>query len=349
MTNPQADGRFAVRGILILLVMLGHNRIFRDNFYYSGYLFVYAFHVGSFFLIATMSPPRAVSRTVLIGLARRILLPFFATLIVYWAIYTAQNLHQTGGSLMTWAGKLAAALLLENTWALREAAGLKMLWFLPAFFLFCLIYNLYGQTRGWTRNLFIGLAMAVHVSIGSLSNSAVDYVPFSANVVAFLVVPALLFSAVEPRVRGSILSAAASIVVFAAASILALRSHTIFVLSDSMIPDWHRPLALLLGDCQLIFGCITVLIVAQWLQGVRVLTELGKRSLQLYLLHPLVNVAATMLFARYLPWPAAMVFVTASTIIVAFLLSRATERLALGAYIFGLPARTSTSRVSEAV
>ena len=157
-------------------------------------------------------------------------------------------------------------------------------------------------------------------------------------------IPVLYGKLVREKIGREVLS----IGLFAAASILAFRSHTIFVLSDSMIPDWHHPLALVIGDCQLVFGCISVLVVARWLQGVRLLTELGKRSLQLYLLHPLVNIAATRLFVRLLPWPYAMVLATASTITLTYLLALAIERFAFGAYIFGATRRIGTDRASEA-
>jgi fucose 4-O-acetylase-like acetyltransferase len=346
LTTSETNLRFAARGILIALVMLGHNKLFWLHFYYSLYLFIYAFHVGSFFLIAVLSPARAVTVPIVKGLARRVLLPFFAAVLVYWAFFALVNIVHAGGGLVPWMEKLALALSLENTWVLVQAAGLKMLWFLPTFFVFCMVYNVYGLTKGWTRYLFIAVAVVLHLFAGSLPQSSLYYVPWGANLVAFLILPSLLFKAIWRAVRGKALLEAGSIAVFAAASIVALYFRYTFVLADSVFADWHRPLALLLGDCQQIFGCITVLIAARWLQGIRFLVEMGRRSLQLYLLHPLVNVAATFLLSRLLPWPLAMVLAFATTVGVTYMLALLSERIAWSAYIFGIPEGARAKRVS---
>ena len=325
-SGPQPQAKLAARAILILLVIIGHNRILRDHYYYSLYIVIYAFHVGAFFLLATLSPPRALDRQSLASLLRKIVLPFLIFTLLYAALAQAIGLNKFYGGWEAFPTHYLTAIALANTWILDAVAGLKMLWFLPAFFVFCLLYNLYGALKGWARGLAVALALVAHLLIGEMPASVVDLAPWGANIVAFLCLPALLFSALAPHVDRGRLTRWLCVLLFAAASAFAIHNRYALILSDSTMPSLRRPIALLTGDIQLIFGTATCLIAGRWLASVRWIKKVGANSMKLYLLHPIANTAALKLFQPHLAWPAAMLLVSIVTIIVTMLLIELLDR-----------------------
>lgn len=130
--------KLAARAILILLVVLGHNRIFHDHLYYTGYIIVYSFHVGSFFLLATFGKPRPLNRKTFAGMWRSFLWPYVIFTAIYGSLFFVSEFAKGKVDPLTWAARFMLALPLGTSPMLDAATGLKMLWFLPAFFVFCI-------------------------------------------------------------------------------------------------------------------------------------------------------------------------------------------------------------------
>lgn len=329
----ETDVRLAARAILIVLVVIGHNQLFRGHFYYSGYIWLYSFHVGSFFLLATLSPPRQMNSAVMSGMLSRFYKPFLVFTLVYGILYLPIYLTPYDHSMKTWASDMVLATCIATAQLLDVATGLKLLWFLPAFMSFCVFYNLYGQLRGRLRAVSWSAAALVHCTIAMLPAKQLVFVPLGLAVALFLALPALVFT----RIRWVLTTAHGPrlvVLLFMATSAMIVALRTEIILSDMRMPSIRTPGLLALCDLQLVLGGVTCLIAARALAGLRTIRWIGKRSLHIYLLHAPFNIAIASVLGPVLPWPMAMGCTIVATIAATALATRLIEATPANLMVF---------------
>ncbi|MEE4450784.1 acyltransferase [Novosphingobium resinovorum] len=336
--TPEAEIRLATRAILILLVVIGHNKIFRGHFYYSGYILIYSFHVGSFFLLSMLSPPRKPDWRALQSMLSHLYRPFLVFTLGYAVLYLPIYLSTPEQTLRGWMGNLVLAAGLATAPFLDEATGLKLLWFLPAFMSFCLLYNVYGQLRSAARRTAWAVAALGHATIAMLPPETLTLVPFGAAVTIFLFFPSLVFasarSLLDTRYGPPIVMAG-----FAFCSVLIVTFRMEVILSDFRMPSASTPAALALCDMQLLLGALSCMVFARMLAGFKLMTWIGSRSLQIYLLHAPFNLAIAAILNPILPWPLSMCLTMAATLIAAAFTARLIEATPAGPLIFSVPRR----------
>ena len=340
--------KLAARAILIVLVVIGHNQLFREHFYYSAYILIYSFHVGSFFLLATLSPPRAMGVAVLGGMASRFYKPFLVFTVIYGVLYLPIYLRPYDHDGVSWVSDMALAAGVATAPLLDMATGLKLLWFLPAFMSFCLLYNLQGSLPGRLRAAVWPLAAIANATITMVPDERLTFVPLGLGVALFLLFPALLFMRLR-RVLGIRHGPLLVVLLFVASSAMIVRLRMEVILSDFWMPSALTPGRLLLCDAQLVLGGLSCLVLARGIAGSKAALWIGERSLHIYLLHAPFNIAiAAMLermFGSALPWPLAIGITVGGTIAATALAARLVEASQANPLVFSAGRRPLSSPV----
>lgn len=165
----------ALKGALILLIVLGHNTILTEQVpRLFGWL--YTFHVLCFMMLPWLY---GTVPSTMRGLGRRLRKTYVPYTFFYLLLYAIYNFAFTRRGF---DGRLfVGAYLLGGNGLLKESCGFQYLWFLPAYFFMMCFRNLFGGLRGKIRILF-GVAVVLfsflwcaytHSSIGFFELPAV--------------------------------------------------------------------------------------------------------------------------------------------------------------------------------
>jgi fucose 4-O-acetylase-like acetyltransferase len=159
-----------VKGILILVVIAGHNEGLVQHALWLRQLFYY-FNTQCFFLLSSLLDTKPFSMQLVRDRAIRYLVPFVSFLAIAWAAFMA--LRGGGQSLGVAVANLLRAAVTGSEPAIYAAVGMRYLWFLPALFSLVVIKaaSIRWPTLGWGL-----LAAACCLIVGAV------YVP--ANVLA---------------------------------------------------------------------------------------------------------------------------------------------------------------------
>ncbi|MFT4053531.1 MAG: acyltransferase family protein [Novosphingobium sp.] len=311
------DVKLTARAILIMLVIVGHNQLFREHFYYSAYILIYSFHVGAFFLLATLSPPRPMNVAVLSKMVARFYKPFLIFTLIYGVLYLPIYLRPYDHDAASWIGDMALATSIATAPLLDIATGLKLLWFLPAFMSFCLLYNIQGAVKGRLRAAVWTISVIANATITIVPNGILTLLPFGMGVALFLLFPALLFLHLQ-CVLATRLGPILILILFVVSSAVIVVLRMEVILSDFWMPNALIPERLLLCDVQLVLGGLACLIIARAVAASRTARWIGERSLHIYLLHAPFNIVIAALlehaFGSALPWPLAIGCTVGATI-----------------------------------
>ena len=290
MSNPTAlrpssrigldRDRSATRGVLIMLIVLGHNRLFHDSYYFL-YVALYSFHVAAFLLLPFLYAPKRLRAATLVDLFLRYMVPFYATVIVYSLAYLTIEVGFSDTGTSTWAAKLLGALTLANAYFVKQATGFEMLWFLPAFAVLVYFYMAFTEATGALRWVLIGGAVAAHGLVGLLPAEALRWIPFSAYISLYVLLPGLVLTALRDRIEN--LRASQFVlagVVLLVACMMQYRANAVIILSEFRVFSWRTPYELLLTDIQMLSGTLVCVGIGRWLRNVALLTSPGNQSMK---------------------------------------------------------------------
>lgn len=326
--------KLVTRAILILLVVLGHDRIVHDHLYYTGYIFIYSFHVGSFFLLATFGRPRPLDRKTFAGMWRAFLKPYVIFTTIYGVLFFVSEFMQGKVDLATWALRFFAALLVATSPMLDAATGLKLLWFLPAFFVFCILYNWYGLADRKLKIAIVAGACVAHLGLPTIPRSVLAMAPLGSALAAYILLPALIFMQLRClEWRGKMIAANAAIFALSSLALIYFRLES--VLADYRIFGIDTPLDMIISDAALISGAGVTVSIARGVIGSQMARWIGARSLQIYLIHPPINLVMVTLCKRIAFWPLAIVLASASTAILTCVAILIMERTPAAKFVFG--------------
>lgn len=275
-----------VKAFLIIVVVADHNDWFRQL---APNLFEpLTFHVLGFFLLAFALGSKTLSIGFVADRVARYLVPFWwaltAASLAFFLMYHAETSPREG--LAAWA----LAAVIGNAPFVKAASGLMMLWFLPALFgLSCLLALFHSLRSAPARHLAVAAALAAHLLIPLLPNSAMLRWPFGLAVVGSIFVLGLVWQHLLdlrlPRLWGPV---AAVVFVGSYAALVGVPVHLEIATLD--LAGIDQPWVLLLQDVSGMTGVVCVL----WLSGIRWLPRwldtIGRHSLLVYLLHPVAYV-----------------------------------------------------------
>ena len=275
-----------LRGVLILAVMLDHNDIVRNVHTVNAWFLPMTWHVAGFLLLPFLTPPRSLSWPMVRDHAVRYLVPFVCAVLAYAAAYQSIILRHPP-DLATLA-RVARALLLADPTSLQHATGFIVLWFLPALLSVVLLaaaWNTAPRLRPW----LLGLALAVHAGAGAVPPEARGMVPAGLLIALYILPLGLLLRAnlaTVSRLRGRLWVA-----LLAAPVLLATweweHGHEIEI-ATLVVPTLERPSWMLATDLQDLAALALLLSAAPLLARLPGLLTLGRYSLLVYLIHPLL-------------------------------------------------------------
>lgn len=285
VTEHDSDGVDAVRGALLLLVMLGHDMFITVPFP-RFFPVVNNVHVIGFLLLPFMFPSRPLTLRFVAERAVRYLVPYavFAVLcaILYRAMYGSEQ------TIAAWFGSVVVAILHGGAATLKEATGFSLFWFLPALFSVALLRSLWiSVSRTWRMVLGV-LLVGGHVTMGTWPDWLRLGLPMSFSIAIFVVplgwAVAWLYS------RGSShpsLLAIGSALTAATCGVIAFIMNSSSNIGGVSVWAWNHPSRLLLHDVLAAGFFLAVFSGRRWLAAVAFLRRLGHDSLSIYLTHAL--------------------------------------------------------------
>lgn len=289
--------RLVTRGLLIILIVIGHNRLFHDSLYVL-YVPLYTFHVSAFLFLPFLHKPKGFTSGNVLDTITRYLVPYMIAVTFYGVIYVIVA-RETG--LRDWLKDYIAAITIGNAYFVKEATGFEMLWFLPAFTALVLAHMLISSIAPGKRRLILAASVAGHCIIGLVNYEMLKWVPASAYIVIYVFPLALVFGAignwaVANPLRAGVLSGA----IFVVLSIIQHQEKWRLTMSEFTVYNVKNPMALITTDVSMVCGSIFVLALGSGLRRSAALALIGRYSMQIYLIHGIVGYAFVMITRRYL-------------------------------------------------
>ncbi len=268
-----------IKGVLILLIMLGHNIPF-VNLTDSWMVMVwfYLFHIDSFFLLPFLYSQNLISIKRLWNLVVRFYIPFLTISIplMLYGIIWGKNLFSIGDYTLVLIG--------GGSLHLKKIIGVQFLWFLPAMCFTCVIRELFIRTSIVCKNVFILLgcvAIILNFYPQIALPSCMDYLLLGMR---FLVIGLLVRCFCEKKLM-SIPSLLTILVLGSLGFFLHYRWCIYSFQLGYPLSCTYRFLRLFMAPTFLIF----LWSIRSILSKSRFLIFLGKNSFPIYLLHPFIG------------------------------------------------------------
>ncbi len=273
-----------IKGLLIIIVVADHNDWFRIC---APNLFLpLTFHVLGFFFLSFSFPSIPFERNYIVDRVARYLVPFWISLItaaIAFNFFFSKDFIFSGLFYAT----LKAALL-GNAPYVKSASGLLMLWFLPC--LFCLTVVRAINDRFWsnqTRVFLITFWTLVHTTITLVPHNTLFLAPFGFAIVLAIFVLCLAWRSLLNYPLPKCWGPAASLV-FIASSTYLIFSRVHIEIATLDIPTIKTPLKMIIHDLSAISGMLALAWFAKILKFTRLIDVIGRQSLLIYLLHPII-------------------------------------------------------------
>lgn len=277
----------AFKGILISLIVLGHNTLF---FAACPRCFnvLYNFHVACFLLLPFILPGGALDGWANLKdrLARYFVphfLFFFLACLLYWIFRVSRE----PAALPDWFGRIAMAVWLSNQEDYKSACGFGLFWFLPALFAMVVLLGAYRGAGLKTRMLLLGGAALAHGLMGLAPKGSLALVPWTLDLVLFLFPLGAMVAALWNRFGGRIWFHVICLAVFVACMSVSVRTNSYGITNGERLLAIDRPVALLFHDVYLVAAFFGLLGLA-WPLRSTLFAFVGRRSLFIFLAHAFV-------------------------------------------------------------
>jgi fucose 4-O-acetylase-like acetyltransferase len=272
-----------LKGLLIFLIVVGHNKVFTSLT--GSFEYLYSFHVVCFFILSALLNEDKINDKKVITKA-----------VTYWYPYTVFFFFLTLASYFT---KNSAFLDNGGSWAdfmysyisadigkLRPYTGFVYIWFLPALTFFYLLMALSNSIGLIYRALFLVCLLSISFAMEVIGGGQRVSLPFAFQIVIF-VVPISLF--IKYVLIARMINPYWTIVAF---GVLAFLSNDYYQ-GGVNIPSSILPLgSFTIYLKYLLFICSVYLLLhqlAKALKKSKLLSYVGLYSLEIYLVHNLIN------------------------------------------------------------
>lgn len=274
----------AFKGLCVVLIVLGHNSILTFNF---GYLFrfLYSFHVMCFLLLPFIQPSKPMCLSFVKDRFVRYIVPYsfflFVSVIIYnyWIDPANFSLRLILNILRAWA--MGSADALDNV------SGFQLFWFLPTLFILVVFRSLYVKLAKAKRFFVDVNLLLIHLTIGALPDSLVEYFPLGIHIVAYV----FFLGIVVEKISSSIeyykfhYITIVFIVLFLVASWICLQNDNSYNIAVFKVYDFRNFRMLLMHDLLVITSFFSIWGVSWMLSKVKLLIEFGRNSLSVFLIH----------------------------------------------------------------
>jgi fucose 4-O-acetylase-like acetyltransferase len=176
------DAYEALKGLLILLIVIGHNGVFNTLIVNIDW-YLYNFHVSSFLMLSFLFKPEAFTKEANRDKLIRYLVPF---IIVVLFVSPIKWLFQDASfSVWTELEYTLEGLIFGTAPLLKLATGFSLFWFLPTIALLVVVRSWYywlpSRSAKWALLSMIGVEFAI-----SWYQPAIDFMPFGFPIVLYI-------------------------------------------------------------------------------------------------------------------------------------------------------------------
>ena len=295
----------AIKGILIIAICVGHNRVLTgsvDGLFAS----LYFWHVQGFFFLAFITRGLNVADRKVSDVVVRYLTPFLvfaaAGLLANLVWRAPENLFLDLGMLL-WSG--------AAVWSER-VTGMQLFWFLPTFCSFAIAQIMASRirrARPYGANQAVIAASVLFAFAILIPTGIQKYLPWGLGLVAYLFAVSIFFAATleayrrsGPVVRKVVLAVCVAAVLLTCLVVLPAYQVNIakFRYGNGGIFSAGGFLDAAIASSGTIGANILVVVIAARLAGSRILNLIGQHSLQIFLLHSFVQYPAWLLLKKYL-------------------------------------------------
>ncbi len=286
----------AVKGVLIIAVVLGHS-ILAESLLPGLKTAVYSFHVQGFLLFPFLFPAPVLSCRNTADILVRYLVPYVYA-VVGFSVFQAMT--SGGVGLGTWILDVLKALVTGNANDLKQVTGFYLFWFLPVLFVTAILKMLYFTRRGWLRFAVAACAIAAHLLLPTIPWSLKQRWAFFGTHIALFVFPlglSIHYGAVPLsrvfRGRWRFLLFGCFVLSFWLLLSQGLGTN----LGNLGYASYRDLSALILQDGVAVLAFLTLLIFGRELAKIPLLSEIGNKSMAIYLLSQLFVVGTVRVFS----------------------------------------------------
>lgn len=282
----------AVKGFLILLIVLEHNTLLTAEYYWIR-PFCDAVAVGCFLVLTFRNKPQLTN--VLTYLDKKMV--FYWTFFLFVSALAVMNyLMFSHLGFETALKNYFAAILWASPQAIKASSGFMYLWFIPCL---CLLYLLQRLTASFHKSMLV-LAFICWLIIGIVDRNILVQMPFSLHVIAFIYFVGLVYQQVNAYLmQNTLVMKALTISIFLICSVLSYFIGWKLFLAAGIMPSFQEPHLLLYYTVFIIFAIPGSYNLISLMPSalVKILALFGKYSLIVYVLHPLIYVILTEIFS----------------------------------------------------
>ena len=297
--TERRDTLDCAKGILIFLIVVGHNHQLVDAFP-SGRWFLYNWHVYSFFLISAFLPFRPHEPGFFLTRAVRYYVPFILFFTLVWA--STGGWDQPLQKVLAWL----SAVVIGSADFLGDASGARLYWFLPALLGLTAIRWTIAKTGGWERYLLPVVAVSGFLFSGLLPDRIEPFIPLGLPIALYAIGPCLVFGAfMTYALAGSrfrlLTCGVLSVIVLALCTLIASLSPSTLVLAAFKYYDIRELHSLVVHALLAIAACSAVVLLLALSVRPALLAWLGRSSLLIYLSHQIFYSVLVRLLRRASP------------------------------------------------
>lgn len=295
-SKPRDEALDATKGVLILLIVLGHNLVL------MGLLpglrwFLYNWHVYSFFLISALIPITSTKAGFMADRLVRYGVPFVIFSSVAWLVAGGW------GTPVQKVGDWLLAIAIGSADLLDRASGARLYWFLPALLGLTLIRWLIARTRSWETPVLLGVATAGFLFSGFIPPAVSAYVPLGLPIALYILGPCIAFFYLYRLVAdrdfiGKAIAAAVLLAVFSLCTYATYRNGTSLILASFDYYDLREFVPLALHATIPVMACGLLVVFLSLAPASRFLVWVGRNSLVIYLVHQFIYHALSLLLKR---------------------------------------------------
>lgn len=283
----------AIKGLLILLIILGHNMIFT---YYiqplRGMEYLYCFHIQAFFILPFLYNHKPLSKDRAKDYFIRLYWPYLLLSIPLFIINSIINNNHCNiyDLILMW--------LTGNPELIKRCCGIQIFWFMPAMFALSIIKDLYYSSKPLLRIILLTISFIAFIFIYRIvSNRLIDdmnhflsYTPFG----FYICLPYLFLGVITRYIIQSI-----SKYQYNPKSLFLTLFISCTIIYFIFVGVYN--INMILRILKVIMPCIFILCIWSFRSSFTYLSiwdKLGSKSYSIYLIHPFIGYILYYIFIK---------------------------------------------------
>ncbi len=267
-----------LKGILILLIILGHIEQFFVGSHENLQRLLYAFHVSSFFFLPFLFNTNKLTIVNIVKNLRRIYIPYTIFYFLSVSMYAFLFHKQISYDIIT-------AWIIGTGQLVKATSGFAFFWFFTALFSMILLIMSYNSASKKLKKFFLLISFFLHIIIPLIPNEYLIYFPFSFYVPLYLFIIGIFIKYIYEHYAWKEYLNISTLFIFVILLYL-LYDRGRFNLASPALPNiLTNPTDFLLHDLLFIVGFFSMIFLSR---SCDFFTFFGKYSLAIFTIHPFI-------------------------------------------------------------